>query len=121
MDPSHLATKLAAALNQVVPARFRVREIQGMVMIDAGSYPTATDVADIIDQPGDVLKQVEGVVHAALSTVQDFIAEDLTVPWPDTGSTFLAEPKVRVTPHEIRWWFEDDKGRTVLEVPGVTW
>lgn len=121
MDAVHLATKLAEAMRQVVPEGFNVSERDGMVMISAGSYPCATDVADLIDQPGDLLELVESAAWGALSMVQDFIAEETAKPWPDIGRPFLPIPTVRVTADAIEWWFEDESGGRVLEVPTVRW
>ena len=37
MDPSNLATKIAEALDEIVPTGFQVTERQGMVMIAGGA------------------------------------------------------------------------------------
>ena len=120
MDPSYLATKLASALAEIVPDGFRVYEEQGMVVIDDGRVRAASEVAEIIDQPGDIMRLAETVSENALSHVQDYIAEALTTPWPNERGQ-LPAPKVRVTKDRIELWLEASHGERVLEVPTIPW
>lgn len=71
--------------------------------------------------PGDTLKNAEVAASDALSTVQDFVCEELTVPWPETASGHRPVPRVRVTGNAIEWWFEDESGEAVLTVPAIEW
>lgn len=83
MDPSNLATKLSDAIAAVVPARYRVYEDQGMVFIEGAGYRAAADVAETVDAEGDVVEKVGQAAYDVLSAVQDYIAKDLTSPWPE--------------------------------------
>lgn len=120
MNPANLASKLAAALDQIVPKTFYVREEQGMVMIEGGEYRAASEVAETVDETGDPLRQAEIAASEALSMIQDYVAESLGTPWPATG-TLLPLPKVEVTSDEIRMWYESADGERVLEAPVVLW
>jgi hypothetical protein len=119
MNPAHLATKLADAISKVVPKEFRVYEEQGMVFVTSGQYRAASEVAEIIDQPGDIAELAAITALNALSMVQDYIAEGFKTPWPGTG-TSLPLPEVAVDAQEIQLWFELN-GEKILEIPLIKW
>lgn len=89
-------------------------------MISGAGYRAAADVAEVIDQAGDVMKRAEAAAMEALTTVQDYVAETSGAPWPGEG-TQMPLARCRVTENEIEMWFQDDSGRRVLEVPTVNW
>ena len=120
MNPANLASKLADAISEVVPQKFRVYEEQGMVFIDGGRYRAASEVAETIDAGGEMTELAATVSVGALSMVQDYIAEQLTTPWPATRSP-MTQPKVHVTRDEIYLWFQDQDGTRVLEAPVISW
>ena len=120
MDPAYFANKLADALAEIVPSPFRVYEDQGMVFIEGGSYRAASDVAEIIDEPGDVMQHVQSVASSALSLIQDYIAEETATSWPAADSE-LPVPDVHVAPDKVLLSFKDAGGNTVLEAPTIVW
>lgn len=120
MDPADLADKLAAALAEIVPPTFRVYEEQGMVFIEGSGYRAASDVADIIDQSGDVMLHVRSAALSALSLIQDYIAEGTATPWP-SGSGELPVPDVQLTSEKILLGFNDAAGNPALQAPPISW
>lgn len=120
MDPADLSLKLTRALASVVPARYRVYERDGMVMIDGGNHTSAAEVADIIDQDSDVVENVTSAAYGALSMVQDVIAEETASSWPNSSGA-LPQPMVRVEPDVIHLWFEEEDGTKVLELAPIQW
>jgi hypothetical protein len=43
---------------------------------------TETDLAQIIDQPGDIERHIETASHSVLGAVQDFVVLNTREPWP---------------------------------------
>jgi hypothetical protein len=70
------------------------------------------DFGLLLDQAGDIRELAEMAVRGALSTIQDVVVEELTMPWPAIGSggpaTTLPLPDASRDSNRIRLWFGDE-------------
>lgn len=71
----------------------------GLVTVSSeSSSVVVVDVGAIVEQPGvEINEGVRLALHALLSTVQDFVSEELRDPWPEAEGAF-AMPEVDVDP-----------------------
>jgi len=107
-----LATELADRLNDIVPQGFvvQVRDselvvMQGERVLGVSGAPVIMDSVDAIKNPHENL---ETAVRAALSGVQDFIAETTREPWPGSGGT-QPNPDARVDGDRVHLWFGSEE------------
>jgi hypothetical protein len=103
VDGPTLAEALAERLARVVPAGFEIFAQGASVSIqDDSGLGLAQDVGGILDQHGDAADLLVRACHNVLDSVQDFVAETLTVPWPDAE---MAMAGVRVVEDRILLWY----------------
>lgn len=95
-----------------------VAEDSAVVVAD-GKLSTGTDVSGLMEGR-ELLEGAVGAAERVLDSVQDFVTETLTVPWPPTD-----EPSRLPPPHAL--WsgdrlrlFYGDPDNPVLELPGVS-
>jgi hypothetical protein len=107
-----LAVALADRLNDIVPHGFVVRaQDSDLVVIHDGQVvgvsgaPAIMDTAEAIMYPRENL---ETAVRAALSGVQDYIAETTTEPWPGSGGT-QPNSDARVDDDRVQMWFGSEE------------
>lgn len=68
----------------------RSREGVGLVTVDLGA---------VLHQPGVAAHDATSwALHSILSTTQDFVSEELTIPWPDKSSDIFPMPRVTISP-----------------------
>lgn len=103
-----LATALADRLNEVVPPGFLVRaEDSELIVIHDGQIvgisgaPAIMDTAEAVKHPRENL---EAAARAALSGVQDYVADTTAEPWPGTGGS-QPNPDARVGEGRVLLWF----------------
>ncbi|HEX2131663.1 MAG TPA: hypothetical protein VHH15_08870 [Actinophytocola sp.] len=118
-----LAAALAERLNAVVPAGFVVHpEDAELVVFHDGQQlgisgaPAIIETAEALKEPQESL---ETAVRAALSAVQDYIAETTTEPWPAPGGTVQPNPDARVSADTVEMWFGDEAA-PVLRLPPLS-
>jgi hypothetical protein len=99
VDGPTLAGELAERLARVAPAGVEVFAQGASVSVqdDSGSGVTQ-DVGGILDQDGDSRELLVLACLCILDGIQDFVAETLTVPWPDAET---AIPGVRIIEDRI--------------------
>jgi hypothetical protein len=111
------AADLAVRLNDVVPAGFTVTsDGQTVVMHHNGQRLGSTNMAEIIaasENPDDVPGNMEAGSRAILNTVQDWIADESTEPWP--GISDMPSPEAQVVGGRLVMWF-GAQDRPVLEL-----
>jgi len=116
-----LAAALARRLDDVAPTRITVRADDsnlavlhdGQVLGISGA-PAILETAEALHEPAENL---ETAVRAALSAVQDYIAEATTEPWPGTGGR-QPNPDARVEANTVLMWFGPE-GDPVLSLPPI--
>jgi len=116
-----LAVALARRLNQVVPAGIDVH-VQGadLVVLHNGHVvgtsgaPAILETVEALREPGENL---ETAVRAALSGVQDYIADVTTEPWPGTAGS-QPNPDARVDSAAVLMWFGPEDA-PVLRLPPI--
>ena len=116
-----LAAALAQRLDDVAPAGITVRaDDSSLAVLHAGlvvglsGAPAILETVEALHEPAENL---ETAVRAALSAVQDYIAETTTEPWPGTGGR-QPNPDARVEANTISMWFGPE-GVPVLRLPPI--
>jgi hypothetical protein len=118
IDAPTLAHALATRLVAVVPAGFSVVADGPEVAVASGAWSVSIDVKALVEQEGDPNENVQSGAWAVLSTVQDFITEELRQPWPD-GVVPLPIPATAVEGARLRLWYGDER-EPVLELPPIS-
>jgi hypothetical protein len=108
-----LAVALAERLTGVVPAGFVVHEQDAeLVVLHDGQVvgisgaPTILETVDALREPRDNL---ETAARAALSAVQDYVAEVTTEPWPSAVGR-QPNPDARIDGDSLSMWFGPEDG-----------
>ena len=116
-----LAVALARRLGEVAPAEVTVRVQEAdLVVLHAGRVvgvsgaPAILETVEALQEPAENL---ETAVRAALSAVQDYIAEATTEPWPGTGGSH-PNPDARVEASTLSMWFGPEDA-PVLRLPPI--
>ena len=116
-----LAVALARRLDDVAPAGVTVRaQAADLAVLHAGRVvgisgaPAILETVEALHEPAENL---ETAVRAALSAVQDYIAEATTEPWPGTGGR-QPNPDARVEANTVLMWFGPE-GEPVLSLPPI--
>ena len=116
-----LAVALARRLDDVAPAGVTVRaQASGLAVLHAGRVvgisgaPAILETVEALREPDENL---ETAVRAALSAVQDYIAEATTEPWPGTGGG-QPNPDARVEASTVSMWFGPEDA-PVLRLPPI--
>ena len=120
MNTASLAHKLAIAIAAAVAEPSGLDRNEGMIFIEGGSHREASDVADVIDEPGNLVEQARSVALDALLVVQHYISDQSDIPWPE-GTADLPRPWADVTDDEIHLSYRDASGKMVLELPRIRW
>lgn len=118
-----LAAALVSRLAKLVPQGISILMDDARIALARGNEILAkADLEPILDQAGDVRDLVVMALTNALSTIQDFVAEELTIPWPAAGSgrsaPTLPLPDVSMDSMNIRLWFGDEAS-PVLELQPI--
>lgn len=118
-----LATALVSRLAKIVPQAVSILADDAQIALVRGNEILAkADLEAMLDQSGDARDLVVTALTSALSTIQDFVAEELTVPWPAAGSgrsaPTLPLPDVSMDSMQVRLWFGDE-GFPVLELQPI--
>lgn len=103
-----LSEGLVERLRVAVPRHITLAAEVGGVTIENPAVTGAwchISVDAIVDQDGDPRELVETAVYSVLSSVQDFVAEDLGEPWPGEGGA-QPEPTVSWMGDELHVGFE---------------
>ena len=96
----NFAQALADRVQAVVPDGFTVMAEDGAVRVSHGDeYGTSTGVAEIT---GGIRERTAWAASALLSSVQDYVSEELRVPWPS-----LALPDAVLEGSRLIMWFGD--------------
>lgn len=99
-----LVGHIVAWLQQVVPGEIKVSSVApGSVLIRSSEGPEVVvqDVKAVLEEPGAAASDaIVAALDSLLSTVQDFVCETLTVPWPVATSDSFPMPRVVVSPAE---------------------
>jgi hypothetical protein len=116
-----LAVALARRLDEVAPSGITVRaDDSSLAVLHAGQVvgisgaPAILETVEALHEPAENL---ETAVRAALSAVQDYIAETTTEPWPGTGGR-QPNPDARIDANVISMWFGSE-GAPVLRLPPI--
>ena len=116
-----LAVGLARRLDDVAPAGITVRaDDSDLVVLHDGRVvgisgaPAILETVEALHEPAENL---ETAVRAALSAVQDYIAETTTEPWPGTGGR-QPNPDARLEVNTVLMWFGPE-GAPVLRLPPI--
>ena len=116
-----LAVALARRLDDVAPAGVTVRaQASDLAVLHAGRVvgisgaPAILETVEALREPAENL---ETAVRAALSAVQDYIAEATTEPWPGTGGR-QPNPDARVEASTVSMWFGPEDA-PVLRLPPI--
>ena len=116
-----LAVALADRLGAVVPPGVVVREqdaelvvLHDGVLTGVSGAPTILETAEALREPEESL---ETAVRAALSGVQDYIADATTEPWPGTGGS-QPNPDARLDGDVLLMWFGPEDA-PVLRLPPI--
>jgi hypothetical protein len=117
VDGSTLAESLAERLDGVVPAGVQIFAQGASVSVqDDSGLGLVQDVGGILEQHGDSIDLIVLACLSVLNSVQDFVAETLTVPWPDAE---MAMPGVRVADDRILLWYGDESD-PALALPPIS-
>lgn len=95
---SDLVAHVTAWLTSIAPRNVTILAEPGLISVrnETGSM-IATEVVGILNQPDETPRQgVLWAIDAVLSTVQDFISEEIREPWPVTALGF-ASPRVDIS------------------------
>ena|SRR5438093_4593211 len=105
-----LATAVVSRVADLVPEGILVLlDNTGIALATGHEITAGTDFEPLLDQDGDIRELAEMALGNALSDIQDFVAEELTTPWPAaSGATQLPLPGVHIGPTEVRMWFGDE-------------
>jgi hypothetical protein len=116
-----LAVALARRLDDVAPAGVTVRAqasdlavLHGGRVIGISGAPAILETVEALREPAENL---ETAVRAALSAVQDYIAEATTEPWPGTDGR-QPNPDARVEANTVSMWFGPEDA-PVLRLPPI--
>ena len=116
-----LAVALARQLDDVAPAGITVRaQASDLLVLHAGRLvgisgaPAILETVEALQEPAENL---ETAVRAALSAVQDYIAEATTEPWPGTGGS-QPNSDARVEAGTVSMWFGPENA-PVLRLPPI--
>ena len=104
---TRLAEGLVDRLRPVVPEHIVLTAEQGGVTIQDPSVPHAwchVSVDAIVEQAGNTRELIEGAALSLLSTVQDFVAEFATDPWPGQERE-MPLPGVEWVDDELHAWY----------------
>ena len=116
-----LAVALARRLNGVTPAGITVQAqgsdlavLQGGQIVGVSGAPAILETVEALREPR---ANLETAVRAALSGVQDYIADVTAEPWPGTGGS-QPTPDARVESDTVSMWFGDEDA-PVLRLPSL--
>jgi hypothetical protein len=115
-----LAVALARRLDDVAPVGITVRaDDSGLAVLHDGQLvgisgaPAILETVEALHEPAENL---ETAVRAALSAVQDYIAEATTEPWPGTGGR-QPNPDARLEANSISMWFGSEDAPVLRLTP----
>jgi hypothetical protein len=74
------------------------------------------EILDDPDDPRNLEEKLELASERVLDSVQDFVSEDLTMPWPDP--TNMQVPGAEATAERIRLWY-GDREEPFLSLPDI--
>jgi len=96
-----LIPQVVAWLQKIVPDAIEVSSVTpGSVLIRAFQGPELAiqDVGSVLGQCGVAAPDaIRLAFDSLLATVQDFVCEELTVPWPEVKGVGIPEPRVVVS------------------------
>ncbi|MHA6618561.1 hypothetical protein [Pseudonocardia sp. DLS-67] len=115
-----LAIDLADRLNDIMPQGFVVH-VQGaaLAVMHSERIVGVSDALAIMESVEAIMhprENLETAVRAALSGVQDHIAETTTEPWPGSGGT-QPNPDARVAGDRVQLWFGSEEDPLVTLRP----
>lgn len=102
-----LSRLLIDRLNPLLPEEFRGKKLVSTEVLES-----------LVDQPGDLETNLETAARFALNDVQDFIVEQLKLPWPADPKGSLATlhtANASVDEDQLKMWF--GAGQLVSLVP----
>ena len=116
-----LAVALARRLNDVAPAGITVQAqgsdlavLQDGRIVGVSGAPAILETVEALQEPR---ANLETAVRAALSGVQDYVADVTAEPWPGTGGR-QPNPDARVQSDTLSMWFGDEDA-PVLRLPSL--
>jgi hypothetical protein len=82
----------AIEISLVTPGSVQIRSVEGPELV-------IQDVASVLNQPDiSVTELIRAAFDSLLSTVQDFVCEESTSPWPTYTGTAFPAPRVVISP-----------------------
>lgn len=120
IEPGTFAIVLATRISGVVPPGFAVEAHAGSISIRHGTAPgTETDLATILVAGGGGDDALRAGVWAVLSSVQDYIVEQLKASWPNDGSgRDLALPGVGIERRQLLMWYGERRHPSMV-IPSI--
>jgi hypothetical protein len=110
-----LARALAPRLNAVVPKPYSVRAANELVIVDEDDKPVMREALVDLD--------VEPAAQRVLDALQEFLTEELTVPWPNDPARDYEfhEPRAELRDGALLMWYgeERDPVLTIEPIPAA--
>jgi hypothetical protein len=116
-DTSTLARELVSRLAAIVPPGISVVTDGASIDVASARSRVSVDFRSIVEQAGEEDANAELGARAVLDAVQDFVAEELTRPWPE-GAASLPLPAAAVERGSLRLWYGDEL-HPALELPPI--
>lgn len=112
-----LIDALVSRLNSVFPPGFTAGERDGVLILShEENLVGGTFVAVLLDQDVELVPQLAAVAECVLSDVQNWIARELTTPWPASAHA-MPMPGARVVGEVLELWYGETEKPTLSLTP----
>jgi hypothetical protein len=105
---SEFAADLSHVVAAILPDRFEVSARGATIALRSGSDGVNTDLPGFFTEGDGRADQIVSASMSILNTIQDFVSEGLTVPWPqdvDSVALRMAMPGASLAGERLTLWF----------------
>lgn len=112
-----LAAALADRIGEILPPPLTSHARGSSVLVYANEIGVGSTMAPLILEENDdrtIAERAECVARAVLSTIQDEIAEYLTLEWPVDAWGKMAMPSARTASERLYLWYGESEAEAVI-------
>jgi len=107
-----LASEIASRLASVAPSEIHISCADGAVQFTSVGvwWGASSHVESLVDQPGDLEKNIEIAAFNSLDVAQDYCSEVLRLPWPPSygDRAVIPSPHAVLRSGVLLMWFGDE-------------
>jgi hypothetical protein len=122
-ESSRLALALAESIGKALPPRFTLRaEGSLLCLYEDANFVGGSDMPGVLDDEHDgstLAEKLERIGRSVLGSVQDWIADTSTVPWPVDADGRMAECGARSDSRRLFLWYGSSEGAAVITLDPI--